>query len=178
MKFWYAGLLPALLMLGGCATKNEVQSLQGDIGAVQAEWRAFAAGYDPAMREELHRNLDALQALNDEIAALRDESRRNAERVQELLGMIEHNELERAVAACREMSTNAARFAEMAHIDAQNARQHSEEAQHAIHMALRYHVEAEHRIDDEELLSMLRRLQKRVKTLEAELDARRDERNH
>jgi hypothetical protein len=174
MKIRYGGVLMAAVLLGGCATKQEVHTLHGDVGMMQQEWEAFKAGYDPAMREELRRNLELLKERNAEIALLRDESRRNADRVAELLAQIDHNAVDRAVVECRRTASEASRFAGLSQQQAELALGYAEEMRHMTRQAIRHHMQEEHKVDTAALLARLRSMETKVRKLEQALKGRKE----
>jgi polyhydroxyalkanoate synthesis regulator phasin len=170
MKFWNASIMLAAVIFGGCATKQEIHTLHGDVGMMQQEWQAFRAAYDPAMQEELRRNLEVLRERNAEIALLRDESRRNTDRVAELLAQIDHNVLDQAIVECRRTTDESAHFAEMSQQNAQMALGYAEEMRHMTHQAIRHHEEVAHRVDTEALRARIRSLEKQIRRLEKALE--------
>lgn len=167
--FIAAAAVTAGLLFGGCATKNSVKNLDSEVQGLQQQWHAFEQAYDPSTRRELEANLLRLQSLNEEVAILRDEVGRKTQRVSELLGQIDNNELDRAVQECRRYGEEADYFAATAQRHADAGLSYLEESRQTMGYALAHHLEKYHRVDEEKLLKRLERLEMQLAELKHDL---------
>ena len=171
------GLLLAALLGSGCATKNEMNGLNREMADVRSEWAAFEAGYDPAMRAELERNLERLKALNTDVALLREEVGLKARRVSELLAQIDGNQLDLAVQSCRRYALDADYFAATAQRHSDAALSYFEATQQQLRETLHRHEMRMHRVDVGMLLKKIETLEKEVARLQRDAEGKTPERD-
>jgi outer membrane murein-binding lipoprotein Lpp len=167
----------ALLLTSGCATKGSVNTLNNDVQTLQSEWAAFERGYDPAMRTELEENLQELRAVNADIALLRDDVARKANRVTLLLGQIDNNELDKAIGVCHQYATDADYFAATAQRHADAALSAFEETRMRTRFAMQRHVDKHHRVDEQALIAKIEKLERRLAKLQRKME-RQERDNH
>lgn len=166
----YTAVIAVALLTSGCATKGSVNTLNNDVQVLQGEWAAFERGYDPAMRTELKANLQELRAVNADIALLRDDVARKADRVTLLLGQIDNNELDRAIGVCRQYASDADYFAATAQRHADTALSAFEETRMRTRFAMQRHVDKHHQVNEQALIAKIEKLERRLAKMQRRLE--------
>ncbi|MDX1296367.1 MAG: hypothetical protein R3302_08865, partial [Sulfurimonadaceae bacterium] len=162
----YTIAVAAALLTAGCATKGSVNTLNNDVQALQGEWAAFERGYDPSMRADLEANLQELRAVNADIALLRDDVARKANRVTQLLGQIDNNELDQAIGVCRQYASDADYFAATSQRHADAALSAFEETRMRTRFAMQRHLDKHHQVNEQALIAKIEKLERRLVKLQ------------